>query len=128
LFNIKTAYEINGILLEGYENNKNIHGFLLKMNKYLFKKAEFISASKGYCLYMEKTYAVPKDKLLQLTLGYDKINYLISEEESLKYLKLEPNNYIVFIGNITEYQGVQYVLKSILRYKSEYINNNVKLF
>ncbi|MAM30005.1 MAG: hypothetical protein CMC13_13365 [Flavobacteriaceae bacterium] len=127
LINLKYSFEINGILFEGYLNKPKIHKVLNILYNWLLKKSEFIAASKGYCIYLNKTFNVSKKNLLELTLGYDKIDFLPSTKNSLSHLNLKNKNYIIFIGNIAEYQGLQYILKTIYKYQYQLINLNIEL-
>lgn len=120
LLKIRYCLEINGI-----PETKN--RFLSFINQYIFSNAEFISGASGYVKYIKKTHKIDGSRFLEVSLGFDFDNVKIYNSfEMSNQLKLDFNClYYIFIGNIQEYQGLSYIVKSIGLNK-KHINKKIK--
>ena len=128
LLGLKVAVEINGVLIEGYQNKPKLHRYLTEKYKSILQKASFVAASKGYALLMKKYFGVAEEKLTYLTLGYHKLEHNHTRDESRRLLGLDLSiNYLLFVGNVNKYQGLQYIIETIADYRHDFLQDNIRL-
>lgn len=118
LIGMKVGVEVNGIIGEGYSNKVKLHKFLLKTYKFLLNRIDFINASSGYANHIIDLFRVNKAKVTFLTLGYTRLLNHYKKEDCLRFLELDKNKErLLFIGNVSEYQGMQYIIETCKDYK-----------
>lgn len=118
LIGMKVGVEVNGIIGEGYSNKVKLHKFLLKTYKFLLNRIDFINASSGYANHIIDLFRVNKAKVTFLTLGYTRLLNHYKKEDCLRFLELDKNKErLLFIGNVSEYQGMQYIIETCKYYK-----------
>ena len=113
---LKIGVEINGILLESFDNKKWMQSVLQKAYRKIFQNIDVFSASKGYIKYIKKSFGVKDQQTLSLNLGYSP-NFMLHEKSvAVEKIKAEiDTTYLIFIGNIAKYQGLQYIVNTFIR-------------
>ena len=128
LIGMKVGVEVNGIIAEGYSNKIKLHKFLLNRYKSILNRIDFINASRGYANYIIDQFRVNKSKVTFVNLGYTKLHSHYKKESCLEFLELDKNKErLLFIGNITEYQGLQYIIETCKDYKDLFIEKNLEV-
>ena len=128
LIGMKVGVEVNGIIAEGYSNKIKFHKFLLNRYKSILNRIDFINASRGYANYIIELFKVDESKVTFLTLGYSKLLNHYNKESCLEFLELDVNKErLIFIGNVTEYQGMQYIIETCKDYKNIFYEKNLEV-
>lgn len=128
LIGMKVGVEVNGIIAEGYSKNVKLHKFILRTYKLIFSKIDFINSSSGYANLIIDLFGVNKSKMTFLNLGYTKLLNHYKVESCLEYLKLDKNKErLLFVGNVTEYQGLQYIIETCKDYKDLFYEKNLEV-
>lgn len=113
---LKIGVEINGILLESFDNKKWLQSILHKAYKKIFQYVDVFSASKGYIKYVKNSFGVKDQQTLSLNLGYSPSFTLHEKSKALEKIKAElDTTYLMFIGNIAKYQGLQFIVNTFIR-------------
>jgi glycosyltransferase involved in cell wall biosynthesis len=109
-FRTKLIVEINGVNIDDLSIPKSITKPLFKL---LYKISDFITASRGYVKLLNMEFIVPLSKFIKVQLGYDP--YLPkTRSECFKHVELNSDKkYLLFIGNLTAYQGLQNVIPAL---------------
>lgn len=125
---MKVGVEVNGIIAEGYANKVKLHKFLLNRYKSILNSIDFINASRGYANYIIDLFRVNKAKVTFLTLGYTKLLNHYKKEDCLELLELDKNKErLLFIGNVSEYQGMQYIIETCKDYKELFFEKELEV-
>lgn len=109
-FRRKFILEVNGVNIDDLGLPKLITKPIFKL---LYRIPSLITASKGYVKLLHQEFLVPFERFIIVQLGYDRYKVL-PREECIDDINLNKDNrYILFIGNITAYQGLQNVIPSL---------------
>lgn len=125
LFKIPYIIEINGLPLEDLQiRTESNHVHLLFLIKYIYKFNEFISykyanrivvVTQGIMFEIKKKYKIPDNKIVVIENGTNTIS--IKEMDRNKCIdKLNLSrycNYICFIGELSPWHGVEYLIESL---------------
>ena len=114
LFRKPFSIEINGLIAESLITSI-YYPFIKKVYKYIFRKSKFIAGSPGYMKYIQEEFDALPQKLVEVPLGYSMLPFEESKEACLQKLGLEKGvNYLLSIGNMAAYQGIQYIVDALI--------------
>lgn len=111
LLKIKIIVEINGVLIDDLPLPR---GIIKNFYSVLYSFANGFVASKGYGLLIQKNFNVNKNKICSVNLGHNYNNKIRIESEKFSKFTL------VFIGNITQYQGLELFIRGLKLYIENY--------
>jgi glycosyltransferase involved in cell wall biosynthesis len=108
LYPCKLFLEINGITNYDVGMNKV---FTDRLFNTFYNITDRIIASKGYIKYLTTIYSISTEKTIPVTLGYHPYERVPPKEKCRENNRLSNMyKYIIFIGNVSEYQGLQYII------------------
>lgn len=123
LTKIPVIIEVNGLLTEEFvmetQMSSILNSLLVKTVSYMESKTlsvsdKVISVTPNIKKTLQKKYGVPEDKGIVIENGANTDLFKpINMEEAKKKLKLnEDYRYIIFVGNLAPWQGVEYLVKA----------------
>lgn len=116
---VPVVIELNGILADEFSISNKWFGWgtPLKILDYLGCKhsTHNISVTKGLSEYISEHFERSKDKITTIPNGANTSRFLpMNMMECRKTLGLSANsNYILFVGNLSAWQGVEYLIKAM---------------
>jgi glycosyltransferase involved in cell wall biosynthesis len=119
LLGIKLIIEINGVNVDDLPFSKKL---TIPLFKYLYKFSNGFVASRGYSFFIQNYFNVPPMKICKVNLGH---NYNF-KDGVLSFKKYEIPT-LVFIGNLTRYQGLELFIKGFNEYIQNY-SDHIQLF
>lgn len=108
IYSCKLFLEINGITLHDIGINQLIGKRVFGL---FYNISDHIIASSGYIKYISHHFLIPPSKTVPVSLGYHTYINVPPKEICFKNNFLSNKyKYLIFIGNVSEYQGLQYII------------------
>ncbi len=117
IFRIPTIVEVNGIMIEEMKVLRSFSPLIVNLARFiesftLRNATSVVCVTEGIKKYLEENYRISSDRIVTISNGVN-TDLFKPIENSKEILNLNPQfNYILFVGSLVEWQGVDTLIKA----------------